>query len=125
MPGPGPYASWPSEVHARWIRAGNTFGRHLMAAARDYAFGRIPKDTPPAQRELAEKAALDAIYGVMMLLDGVARSPIDDEHRAEYVLSLRVLRESEEAPVERFELAPDGDGLCMGFHGWVAGNFGK
>ena len=125
MPGPGPYASWPSEEHARWIRAGNTFGRHLMAAARDYAFRRIAKDTPPAQRQLAEKAALDAIYGVMMLLDGVAGSPIDDQHRAQYVLSLRVLSESEDGPVEQFELAPEGDGLCMGFHGWVAGNFGK
>ena len=125
MPGPGPYSSWPSEEHARWIRAGNTFGRHLMAAARDYAFKLIPKDALAAQRELAEKAALDAIYGVMMLLDGVARTPIDDRHRAEYVLSVRVLRESEGPPVEEFELAPEGDGLCMGFHGWVAGNFGK
>ena len=96
-----------------------------MTAARDYAFERIPDGTPREQRELAEKAALDAIYGVMMLLDGVADTPIDEHHRAEYMLSLRVLSESGDAPVEQFELAPDGDGMCMGFHGWVAGNFGK
>ena len=70
MPGPGPYASWPSEEYARWIRAGNTFGRHLMAAARDYAFRRIAKDTPPAQRQLA-LLKIAHIYGAEVVAEGV------------------------------------------------------
>src|SRR3954451_65703 len=108
MPGPGPYASWPSDAHARWICAGNMFGRHLLAAARDYAVDRLPADAPPGQRELAEKAALNAIYGMMMLLDGVADARIDEQHRAEYVLSLRVREHGRKQPVEQIELAPEG-----------------
>lgn len=124
MSGPGPYSSWPPDEGGRWVRAGNAFGRHVMAAARDYAVGRLPPDATPDQRRLAETAALDAVYGVMMLLDGVADSAIDDAHRAEYVLLARVLREDRDEPVEEIELAPGGDGLCMGFHGWAAGDFG-
>jgi hypothetical protein len=121
---PLPYTGWPSDPHARWIQAGNTFGRHLMAAARDYAFEQIPESASAAERTVAEKAALDAIYGMMMLLDGVADSTIDDTHVAEYVFLSCVISDEESQPIEQFELAPGGDGLCMGFHGWVAGDFG-
>ena len=54
-----------------------------MAAGRD-------------SRQIAEKAALDAICGMMMLLGEV---------------------------VQQFELAPEGDGLCKGLHGGVKGDF--
>ena len=105
--------------------AGNTFGRQLMAASREYALGRIPKSATPKERELAEKAALDAIYGVMMLLDGVSESRIDKDHVAGYVLFSRIFASGQSEPVEELELAPDGDGLCMGFHGWVTNDFGE
>ena len=120
-----PFRKWPSDPHARWIEAGNTFGRHLMAAARDYAFKQVPESAPSAVREAAEKAALDAIYGMMMLLDGVVDTKIDNAHRVEYVLLARVLRIKGGQAAEQFELAPDGDGLCMGYHGWAAGDFGE
>ncbi len=120
-----PYSDWPAEPHRRWIAAGNAFGRRLMAAARDYAFGRIPATASPEAQELARKAALDAIYGTMMLLDGVAPSTVGPEHAAEYVLLSRVRSRQSGQAVERFELAPDGDGLCMGYHGWVDGDFGR
>jgi hypothetical protein len=119
------FRKWPREEHARWIMAGNTFGRHLMAASREYALERIPKLATSKERELAEKAVLDAIYGVMMLLDGVSDSRIDKDHVAAYVLLSRIFASGQSEPVEQFELAPDGDGLCMGFHGWVADDFGN
>ena len=120
-----PFHKWPRDEHARWIMAGNTFGRHVMAASREYAFEQIPKSATPKERELAEKAAVDAIYGMMMLLDGVSESRIDQEHLARYVLLSRIFPSGQSEPVDEFELAPDGDGLCMGFHAWVAGDFGK
>jgi hypothetical protein len=95
-----------------------------MAAARDYAFEQIPDSVTRESRSVAQKCALDAIYGMMMLLDGVADAKIDTSHWAQYVLIARVRTERGE-PVEEFELAPDGDGLCMGFHGWVADDFGE
>ena len=119
------YANWPSEPHARWLQAGNTFGWHLMTAARDYAVQRIPASASPGDREIAQKAALDAIYGIMMLLDGAAESKIDETHRVEYALVARIFASGQREAIEQFELAPHGDGLCMGFHGWTAGEFGK
>jgi hypothetical protein len=96
-----------------------------MAAARDYAAERIPDSATPEARKVATQAALDAIYGMMMLLDGVADCTIDQSHRFENVLLARVRKAGQAEPVEQFELAPDGDGLCIGYHGWVAGEFGS
>ena len=123
MEHPLSYLSWPADEHARWIRAGHTFGRHLMAAARDYAISRMSKTMTLEERRVAEKAALDAIYGMMMLLDGVANSDLDKDHVVQYVLSAQVIDNGSKVPVEEFELAPNGDGLCMGFHAWTAGEF--
>jgi len=120
-----PFSDWSSDPHARWIQVGNTFGRHVMASSRDYAFERIPKSVSTEVREIAARAVLDAIYGMMMLLDGVAEAKIDESHRAEYVLSARIRNTERDQPIEQFELAPEGDGLCMGFHGWAAGDFGN
>ena len=116
-----PYSEWPREPHRRWVAAGNAFGAHLVAAAIDYAVGRIPAGADSAARELAAKAARDAVYGAMMLLDGVASSDLGRDGRVQYVLLSRVLARSSGAVVEEVELAPGGDGLCMGFHGWVVG----
>jgi len=110
------YKDWPNDAHVRWIRAGHMFGKHLMHAARDYAVARIPEDAPPVERQARIAGAMDAIYGVMMLLDGVADADIDEAHRAEYVLTMRII--AERKPIEELELAPGGDGLCIGYHYW-------
>lgn len=123
MSQPKPYEHWAVDEHARWIDAGNTFGWHLLKASRDYAFKRIAKDASPEARATAERAALDAIYGMMMLMDGVS-SAESGTARIEYALTARVHAQGQDGSVEEIELAPDGDGLCMGFHGWVEGAFG-
>lgn len=120
MTPPPPPESWRTDPDGRWIDAANTFGHHLMQAARDRAFARIPASATPECRDTARQAALDAIYGVLMLLDGVADS---DDIR--YVLRAEVQRADAADTADTIELAPDGDGLCMGFHGWVAGDFGE
>lgn len=125
MEGGRTYPDWPVERDRRRIAAGNAFGRHLMAAARDYALGCIPDSLSSQEREVAAKAALDAIYGMMMLLDGVASASVGPDHRVEYVLLSRVRSTRGGEVIEEFELAPGGDGLCMGYHGWVDGDFGQ
>lgn len=116
-----PYSEWPHEPNRRWVAAGDAFGAHLVVAAVDYAMTRIPSGVEPVARELAAKAARDAVYGAMTLLDGVAACDLGPDTRAEYVLLSRVRSRSSGGVLEQFELAPDGDGLCMGFHGWGAG----
>ncbi len=116
-----PFDTWPVERHDRSIHAGHTFGMHLMETARDQARAKIPADASQPVREIAEQAAFMAVYGVMQIFDGVASNHIDDQHRVEYVLTARILRGGK--PVEEFEIAPDGDGLCMAIHGWWEDEF--
>ena len=122
MSDPVPYREWPADPLDRWIYAGHTFGRHLMRSARDYAYQRIPADASEETQAVAKDAAFYALYGVMMLLDGITKNEIDPDHRATYVLSLQV-RDTTGAVVKTVELAPDGDGLCMGIHAWMADEF--
>jgi hypothetical protein len=118
------YPKWPKEQHARWIKFGHTFGRHLMESARDYAFQRIDPSASAKSRALAEKAALDAIYGVLMLFDGIPLNKIGPSHAIDYALLARVREHPDgDNPVEVVELAPRGDGLCVGYHMWVDGEY--
>jgi hypothetical protein len=113
------YTEWSTEPFTRWRAAADTFGRHLAEGARDYALERIPEATSEAVRAVAKQAVLDALYGVMTVLEG---SPsIDADHRIQYVLSARIRRGS--TTLETIELSPDGDGLCMGFHSWLNEDF--
>ena len=115
-----PYAKWPKNKDQRWVEMANHFGRDLMAAARDHAFGQIPADASREVKAVAKKAAMDAIYGMLMLLDGVAGTGIDEENSVQYALSARVLSRCEDGrKLEEIELAPEGDGLCMGFSDWI------
>ncbi|MEO5626977.1 MAG: hypothetical protein ABIQ70_13295 [Dokdonella sp.] len=73
---------------------------------------------------MATQAVLDALYGVMMLLDGVTSAKSGKFHQMEYSLIAQVRNIEDGHSVERIELAPDGDGLCMGFAGWRTEDFG-
>ena len=95
-----------------------------MESAREYAFSRIPEGISEQERKTAEKAAMDAIYGVMMLFDGVVGGISDEAFDWEYLLKVRITSRDTQKVIEEIELAPDGDGLCMGYAGWKEGDFG-
>jgi len=118
------YPEWDHEINARWIDAANVFGRHLMSAAKDFSFERMSPSLSDSERNAAEKAALDAIHGVMMLLDGIAATRAGPGHVIDYALIARVRDRQSDTCVESIELAPSGDGLCMGLAGWSQGDFG-
>lgn len=122
---PRPYTQWPTDPQQRWIVAGNTFGQHVMEHAVGYALEQIDETLSPEAKEAARKAAMDAVYGMMMILDGVPDLRIGEDHRIIYVLTAAVDERGKSAPIETIELAPGGDGLCMGFHGWREQYFGE
>jgi putative AlgH/UPF0301 family transcriptional regulator len=112
-----PYQAWRSDPHHHWIDAGHTFGVHLMKRARDQALATIPPTVSEETRAAAVEAVHVAIGGMLQLLDGIFRNQIDERHRIEYALTARIIEDNTKV-VETVELAPDGDGLCMGFAGW-------
>ena len=143
------YSQWPDDTFGRQSQAERVFGRALLKTlaqqlslhGKDYA--ALAPSAPAEEVEaLARAASFDGIYAVMMLLDGVASSPIDAQHGVEWVLQARVekygsptdgaevpteagggvtLRPFRPAGTERLEIievVPDGDGLCYAFHEW-------
>ena len=116
------YSEWRSDEHQHWIDAGHTFGVHLMKQARDQALGTIPENASAETRAVATEAVRVALGGVMQMLDGFYINEIGEQHRVEYALLARITNR-ERTLVEEIELAPDGDGLCMGFAGWWEDKF--
>jgi hypothetical protein len=122
---PRPYNEWRSDPNGRWRDAFHTFGHLLLSHARDGAIARLPASTSNEDRALAQQSATDALYNLMMILDGVAGAKADDHHSIEFALIARVRKRDDASPVvEQFELAPDGEeSACMGFHLWTAGEY--
>ena len=149
---PLPYSQWPDDTYGRQYQVERVFGRALMKnLAQQLHIGNkgyvaLAPSVPAAEVEaLAQRAALDGIYAVMMLLDGVAGSSIDSGHGVEWVLQARIQKYGDptktvEVPmetggsvtlrpfrstgtecVETVGVVPDGDGLCYAFHEWKEG----
>lgn len=124
MSDPLPYREWPTNEHQRWITLGHMFGRHLMQHVRGWARSQIPADTPRAERAAAEQGIDNCLYAFMDFLDGYWLTKVDERHRVEYALVARI-RDEEDEVIETVELAPGGDGLSLGIHEWLAGDFGR
>ena len=146
---PLPYNQWSNDPCQRQYEAERVFGRALMKnlayqlKINSNKYAALAPSIPISELEaLAKKAAMDGIYAVMMLLDGVASSPIDNQHGIEWVLQARIQKHGDSTrtvqvpietgrsitlhsfrptgteSVETIELMPDGDGLCYAFHEW-------
>jgi hypothetical protein len=49
----------------------------------------------------------------------------NEELDIEFVLTGRVIDRATGQLIDEIELGPNGEGLCMGFHGWFEGDFGS
>ena len=76
---------------------------------------------------MVQKGIDDAVYGLMMVIDGVSGALSNDSDRVELSVVARHVRNKEtgEATVINELNLADGDGMCMGYHGWLKGNFGS
>jgi len=127
MAEPTPYEKWPQDKRSREQIVQDWFGRDLMAHARDLAWKKIPSTATDEARELAKKAALDALYGVMQILDGTSGNAIDDTRAVEFLLLGRVVQTHDggrDEVLEEHEIAPGGDGLTNAFPRWIKDHFG-
>ncbi len=74
-------------------------------------------------KKTAINAIDDALYGMMKVFDGVS----DGLENLEYCINLRLharLTKNEDVLVSDLDMF-DGDGLCMGYAGWLEGDFGN
>lgn len=102
-----------------WLQHGA--GYIIFENIRKYAIGKIPPDTDDALRA-AQLAAIDnTLYGMMMQMDGVFGDLENESYRL--ALQTNIVLYKEDKVVEELDTL-HGDGMCMGFHGWIENDFG-
>jgi hypothetical protein len=114
----------PEDAHARLIHLSNVLGRVLFDSVRNPARERA-QAMPEGVRREAEMLVDDVLYGVAQILDGVTRPIGNDRLDMQLVISARLRYKGSGEVGEVVELGPNGEGLCMGFAGWVEGDFGS
>ncbi|WP_439463612.1 hypothetical protein [Roseateles sp. NT4] len=124
-------ASWQFELHEPpqgdralelWLQ--HATGRILFEDVRGYAIDQIDQTLSAEAQAAAKKGIDDALYGLMMVLDGVTGALANQTQRVEVAVHARLVNlNTEEIDVE-LDLK-DGDGMCMGYHGWLEGDYGE
>jgi hypothetical protein len=124
-------ASWELELHAPpegkrqlelWLQ--HAVGRILIEDVRGYATERIDQALSVEARSAARKGIDDALYGLMMVLDGVSGALVNESQRVEIAVQARLVNRDPQEVVAELDLMA-GDGMCMGYHGWLEGDYGK
>ncbi|HVV81758.1 MAG TPA: hypothetical protein VHE35_01720 [Kofleriaceae bacterium] len=113
----------PMEPRARELWLQHAAGKILFERVRAAGLAHPDPGLPLATREVAEAAVDHALYALMMLIDGVSPHLRGDgqEVRLKFVVQLV---DADGKVEDELDLSA-GDGMCMGFHGWRNGDFGK
>ena len=117
-------ASPPSDPRLRELWLQHAAGFIMFEDARKYAIERLPRSLDGAAREAALSAIDDALYGMMMIVEGVTGALRNTSHIVDLRLIVRLCDAQSGEPVEQLDLG-EGDGPCMGFHFWREGDFGE
>jgi hypothetical protein len=112
----------PTAPRARELWLQHAAGFILFEDVRRYAVERLDPALDATARSAALKAIDDAVYGLMMVIDGVTGAL--RKHDTSVSLSMSVRLQQGEDILQEMDLL-DGDGACMGYHSWREGDFGQ
>lgn len=117
----------PTEPRAHELWLQHAAGFIIFEDVRRYAIERIDPALPRETRAAVEKGIDDAVGGLMQVIDGVTGS-ISNASVTVYIdFTVRLAARhsaSDDAVLSEVDLR-NGDGMCMGYHGWLEGDFGK
>ncbi len=116
----------PSEPRLRELWLQHAAGFILFEDVRRYATERIEPGLPAETLAAVKKGIDDAMYGLMMVIDGVSGCISNDEHEVFIDFVVRLAKRNNPAndgALSEVDLQ-HGDGMCMGYHGWREGDFG-
>lgn len=116
-------AAVPANPRRRELWLQHAAGFILFENVRKHALGEIDQNASTEARQAAEKAVDDCMYGLMMLVDGVYGGLRNRDHEIELRMVTRLVRRGDDKTAQELDLR-DGDGVCIGFHGWQQGDFG-
>jgi hypothetical protein len=115
----------PSEPRLRQLWLQHAAGFILFEDVRRYAIERIEPGLPAETLAAVKKGIDDALYGLMMV-DGVSGGISNDEHKVfiDFVVRLAKRKSpTDDGALSAIDLR-QGEGMCMGYHGWREGDFG-
>ncbi len=116
----------PSEPRARELWLQHVAGFIIFEDVRRYAIESIDPTVSAEARSVALKGIDDAVYGLMSIIDGVTGGVSNSRHNVS-IDFIAKLTKREAGPDEEAILSLDlgqGEGMCMGYHGWLEGDFG-
>ena len=115
----------PTDPRERELWLQHAAGFILFEDARQYARDQLDPGLDDAARQAAHKAIDDTMYGLMMVIDGVTGALTNAELSVTLQVSAQLTRRrvTPDGLVQHLNLA-EGDGMCMGYHFWRAGDFG-
>ena len=112
----------PADARARALWLQHAAGWIVFRDVRQRALSRIDPQLPVAAQAAARQAVDDTVYALMQCMDGVSGQLDGPNFSLELRTHIALL--DEDGNVAQTLDLRDGDGMCMGFHGWVAGDFG-
>lgn len=112
----------PAEDRNRELWLQHAAGFIIFQDMRNYAIKQIPADTHEKIRDQIVNGIDDAIYGLMMIMDGVVGTLQNDEYKV--TIENKIVLEKNGEILQSLNTL-NGDGMCMGFHGWKDGDFGE
>ncbi|MGE8553331.1 MAG: hypothetical protein ACN6OB_05235 [Chryseobacterium jejuense] len=115
-------ANPPSDERDRELWMQHGAGYIIFENIRKYAINKIPSEADNILREAYIKAIDNTIYGMMMQMDGIFGSLENENYRL--ALQTNIVLYKDEKVIEELNTF-DGDGMCMGFHGWIENDFGS
>jgi hypothetical protein len=117
----------PTEPRARELWLQHAAGFIIFEDVRRYAMERIDHAHTGETRAAIEKGINDAVYGLMQVIDGVTGGLSNANHGVyiDFIVRLAARDKSQKGAVISEVNLRRGDGMCMGYHGWLEGDFGK
>ena len=114
----------PSDSRQRELWLQHAIGFILFQDVRDYALQQVDPLLNDDAKAAATKAINDAVYGLMMVLDGVTGALANESQRVNLRVVAELVDTKSEVLIESLDLM-DGDGMYMGYHGWIENDFGE
>jgi hypothetical protein len=116
----------PAEPRALELWLQHAAGFILFEDVRRRAMDQMDPNLPSDARAAAQKGIDDAVGALMQVIDGVSGGLWNETQRVDidFIVRLRERGKSgSDEVLSEVDLA-HGDGMCMGYHGWLEGDFG-
>ena len=116
----------PEDNRARELWMQHAAGFIIFQDVREYAIDQIDKNTDDKTKAKIIEGIDNAVYGLMMIWDGVSGSLNNENYSIRFETKIKLESENSDKKTLTNEIdVIDGDGMCMGFHGWKENDIGE